>query len=67
MTDCVMYHDGNRQLQDEFGSRPMADHLEAIPGSTTSPLVAALRCNASSLLETSTKVHRDLPDKRKHE
>jgi predicted pyridoxine 5'-phosphate oxidase superfamily flavin-nucleotide-binding protein len=29
MTDCVMYHDGNRQLQDEFGSRPMADHLEA--------------------------------------
>ena len=24
-----MYHDGNRQLQDEFGSRPMADHLEA--------------------------------------
>jgi len=29
MTDGAMYHDGNRQLQDLFGSRPMADHLEA--------------------------------------
>ena len=29
MTDSAMYHDGNRRLQDEFGSRPMADHLEA--------------------------------------
>src|SRR5262245_38116048 len=29
MTDSAMYHDGNRRLQDEFGSRLMADHLEA--------------------------------------
>ena len=28
MTDSVMYHDGNRRMQDAFGSRPMADRLE---------------------------------------
>jgi hypothetical protein len=36
-----------------------ADRLEAIPGSTTSPLVAALRFDASSLLETSARLHRE--------
>jgi predicted pyridoxine 5'-phosphate oxidase superfamily flavin-nucleotide-binding protein len=25
----LLYHDGNRALQDEFGSRPLADRLEA--------------------------------------
>ena len=24
----LLYHDGNRTLQDEFGSRPLADRLE---------------------------------------
>ncbi len=24
----LLYHDGNRALQDEFGSRPLADRLE---------------------------------------
>ena len=28
MADSVMYHDGNRRMQDDFGSRPMADRLE---------------------------------------
>src|SRR5687768_9156693 len=28
MSDCTLYHDGNRQLQDEFGSRALADRLE---------------------------------------
>lgn len=28
MSDSVMYHDGNRRLQDAFGSRPLADRLE---------------------------------------
>src|SRR5215470_8055503 len=28
MTDSVMYHDGNRRMQEAFGSRPMADRLE---------------------------------------
>lgn len=28
MTDSVMYHEGNRQLQDAFGSRALADRLE---------------------------------------
>jgi hypothetical protein len=37
-----------------------AEQLEAIPGSTTSPLVAALRFAASLLPETSTRVHRDV-------
>ncbi len=27
MTDTGMYHDGSRQLQDRFGSRPLADRL----------------------------------------
>src|SRR5215207_3211165 len=26
----VLYHDGNRALQDEFGSRPLADRLEEL-------------------------------------
>ena len=29
MTDGVMYHDGNRRLQDRFDSRRIADRLEA--------------------------------------
>ena len=29
MDRSALYHDGHRRLQDEFGSRPMADHLEA--------------------------------------
>lgn len=28
MTDSIMYHDGNRQLQDQFDSRPISDRLE---------------------------------------
>lgn len=28
MTDSVMYHEGNRRLQDAFGSRALADRLE---------------------------------------
>jgi predicted pyridoxine 5'-phosphate oxidase superfamily flavin-nucleotide-binding protein len=28
MTDSIMYHEGNRRMQDVFGSRPMADRLE---------------------------------------
>lgn len=28
MPDSMMYHDGNRQLQDRFNSRPIADRLE---------------------------------------
>src|ERR1041385_7666189 len=28
MTDSHMYHEGNRRLQDEFGSRPISDRLE---------------------------------------
>src|SRR5262245_33556358 len=28
MSECTLYHDGNRQLQDEFGSRALADRLE---------------------------------------
>src|SRR3984885_2015003 len=29
MTDSVMYHEGNRRLQDQFESRPIADRLES--------------------------------------
>ena len=28
MTDSLLYHDGNRALQDEFQSRPLADRAE---------------------------------------
>lgn len=28
MRDCTLYHDGNRMLQDQFGSRALADRLE---------------------------------------
>jgi uncharacterized protein len=28
MTHSIMYHDGNRQLQDQFDSRPISDRLE---------------------------------------
>ncbi len=28
MTDSIMYHDGNRQLQDRFDSRRISDRLE---------------------------------------
>jgi predicted pyridoxine 5'-phosphate oxidase superfamily flavin-nucleotide-binding protein len=28
MSGSIMYHDGNRKLQDQFGSRPIADRLE---------------------------------------
>src|SRR5260370_25921560 len=28
MTGSILYHDGNRRLQDEFESRPIADRLE---------------------------------------
>ena len=28
MTDSIMYHDGNRRLQDQFDSRRMSDRLE---------------------------------------
>ena len=28
MTDSIMYHDGNRRLQDQFESRPISDRLE---------------------------------------
>jgi uncharacterized protein len=29
MTDSIMYHEGNRRLQDEFDSRPISDRLES--------------------------------------
>lgn len=29
MTDSILYHEGNRQLQGEFGSRGIADRLES--------------------------------------
>ena len=29
MTDSIMYHEGNRRLQDQFESRPIADRLES--------------------------------------
>ena len=28
MSEGTLYHDGNRQLQDQFGSRALADRLE---------------------------------------
>jgi hypothetical protein len=28
MTDSIMYHDGNRRLQDQFDSRRISDRLE---------------------------------------
>jgi hypothetical protein len=28
MTESIMYHDGNRQLQDRFDSRQISDRLE---------------------------------------
>jgi predicted pyridoxine 5'-phosphate oxidase superfamily flavin-nucleotide-binding protein len=28
MSECRLYHEGNRQLQDQFGSRGLADRLE---------------------------------------
>jgi len=28
MSECSLYHAGNRQLQDQFGSRGLADRLE---------------------------------------
>ena len=28
MTDSILYHDGNRQLQDRFDSRRISDRLE---------------------------------------
>ena len=28
MSECTFYHDGNRELQDSFGSRALADRLE---------------------------------------
>ena len=28
MTDSILYHDGNRRLQDAFDSRRIADRLE---------------------------------------
>ena len=30
MTDSLLFHDGNRALQDQFHSRPIADRLEAV-------------------------------------
>src|SRR6187455_3107652 len=30
MNDCVMYHDGSRQMQDHFDSRRLADRLEKV-------------------------------------
>jgi len=29
MTDSIMYHEGNRRLQDQFDSRPISDRLES--------------------------------------
>src|SRR5215510_2712261 len=29
MTESTIYHEGNRRMQDAFGSRPMADRIEA--------------------------------------
>ena len=31
MTDSIMYHDGNRRLQDQFDSRRISDRLEHKP------------------------------------
>lgn len=30
MTDSIMYHEGNRRLQDQFESRPISDRLESL-------------------------------------
>ena len=30
MGDSVMFHDGNRRLQDQFDSRRISDRLEAV-------------------------------------
>ena len=30
MTDSIMYHEGNRKLQDQFESRPISDRLESL-------------------------------------
>lgn len=35
MSECTLYHDGNRQLQDQFGSRALADRLEGKLSRTT--------------------------------
>src|SRR5439155_8648261 len=34
MSECRLYHEGNRQLQDQFGSRGRADRLEDKLGRT---------------------------------
>jgi predicted pyridoxine 5'-phosphate oxidase superfamily flavin-nucleotide-binding protein len=34
MTDSMMYHDGNRRLQDQFDSRRISDRLEEKPTRT---------------------------------
>jgi predicted pyridoxine 5'-phosphate oxidase superfamily flavin-nucleotide-binding protein len=35
MAQSILYHDGNRRLQDEFDSRRIADRLEAVTTRTT--------------------------------
>src|ERR1041384_5906705 len=37
MTDSHMYHEGNRRLQDEFGSRPISDRLETFTRTQVTP------------------------------
>jgi predicted pyridoxine 5'-phosphate oxidase superfamily flavin-nucleotide-binding protein len=37
MTDSIMYHEGNRRLQDEFESRPISDRLESLARTAFTP------------------------------
>jgi predicted pyridoxine 5'-phosphate oxidase superfamily flavin-nucleotide-binding protein len=37
MTDSIMYHEGNRKLQDEFESRPISDRLESLARTEFTP------------------------------
>ena len=37
MTDSIMFHEGNRRLQDQFDSRPISDRLESLARTAFTP------------------------------
>ena len=37
MTDSIMYHEGNRRLQDQFDSRRISDRLESLARTAFTP------------------------------
>jgi uncharacterized protein len=37
MSDTLMYHEGNRRLQDQFESRRIADRLESLARTQFTP------------------------------